>query len=149
MPACSDGGYASCDLQHRQQETGADRQKQAFRLRRICFGLLQIALHSRKLGFQNRGRGDPQNPTGLFGEADGFLGLPHRARPVADFHFGPSLGKKHAREFAEPPLCAQRGAELGKKAYAEIESANDIGGASEDSRDSRIAACLFQKAPGA
>ena len=70
-------------------------------------------------------------------------------RPVADFHFGPPLGEQHPREIAEPPLRTQRGTGLGEKAYAEVEGADDIGGASEDSRERWIAVCLFQKAPGA
>jgi hypothetical protein len=74
----------------------------------------------------------------LFGKADGFLSLPHGSRPVADFRFRPPLREKHAREIAEPSLRTQCGAGLGEKAYADVEGADNIGGATEDSRDGRI-----------
>lgn len=109
------------------------------------FGLFQIALHSCKLGFQDRGRGDPRKPACLFSKADGLLGLPHGSRPVADFRFRPPLREKHPREIAEPSLRAQLGTGLGEKAYADVEGANNIGGASKYSRSSRIPMPCFGK----
>ena len=85
MPAGTDSGYASCQLQHRQQETGANGKNRrsawaasaSDRFRSPCmpaiFALTIVAAAVQR------------GSSGLFGKASRFLGFSHRPYPVADF----------------------------------------------------------------